>query len=198
MNKIKLLCFVTCAGLLLLSGCAGQAQYETVEQICVADIQKPEAMQIAEETIGKMHFTVAKIDAERGYIRTRPLAGAEFFEFWRSDNIGSFNSAEANLHTIRRIIELDITEAPSQQDGKLCIGCDVKVQRLSLSERKDSDRALKYDKFSGRELRTSRQKLELYSEQKAWIDLGKDQKLATVILKRIEKQIAKLQKERRL
>ena len=181
---------MTCA--LMLAGCASQRKYETVEQLCSADLDKLEAMQIAEDVLAKMNFTFEKADPQTGVIRTRPLPGAQFFEFWRADNVGTFNSAEANLHSIRRAVELNI----QQENERLCITCDVQVQRLSLPERQGGSSARAYRMFS--ESSPSMQKLRVAPEQQrdmAWISLGKDTRLATEILQRIEKRIAKLQKE---
>jgi len=190
--KTNLCSYALMAYVLIVAGCAQQQQYETVEQICLSDISYAEAMQVAEDVLGKMHFTIAKSDAELGIIRTRPLTGAQFFEFWRKDNIGAFNAAEANLHSIRRIVELDMR----QQGTQLCIHCNVNAQRLRLPEREIHSRARAYKIFSqsGR----SRQILKLHKEQKqgmAWVDLGQDKQLATVILKQIENKITKIQKE---
>ena len=195
MNTLKTLLFMVCTAGLFLAGCARPERYETVEQICVPNLTKAEAMQAAEEVLAKMHFTVAKADAEQGIIRSRPLTGAQFFEFWRRDNVGAFNRAEANLHSIRRTVELDI----SRQDEKLCIGCDVKTQRLSIPERQVSSTARAYEMFSISN--PSMQRLELHSEQRrdmVWVDLGRDARLETEILKRIERQVTGLQKEKKL
>jgi len=168
MNKVKLL-FVACVALCTL-GCATRQQHEVVEQIYVPDMDKAEVMQIAEDVLAKMHFTIEKADAENGVIRTRPLPGAQFFEFWRSDNVGALAAAEANLHSIRRIIQLDI----SPQDDKLYIGCNVQVHRLSVPKF-DPPRRTKFEipTLGGME----------------WIDLDKDTQLATEILNRIKQQI---------
>lgn len=186
MNKVKLLFFIACASLLPLAGCAKQQQFKAVEQICVANIQKREAMQTAEDVLRRMHFTISKADAKQGIIRTRPLAGAQFFEFWRRDSVGAKNSAEANLHSLRRTVELDIT----QQGGQLCIGCDVKVRRLSLPEHEVSSSSRAYEMFS---ISTAAmQRLILRPKQKeemAWLDMGEDSRLSTEILKRIEKKL---------
>ena len=184
MNKVESL-FMVCAGLMLLAGCAETQQYKTIEKICVPNLEKAKAMEAAEKVIGEMGFIVAKADAERGYLRTRPLRGAQFFEFWRKDNVGAFNTAEANLNSIRRIVELNI----SQEQGQLCIGCVVKTQRLNLPERQVYSSARVYEIFSTSS--PAKQKLELDSKQKGWMDLGKDAKLATKILRRLEKQISK-------
>jgi len=186
MNKLKPLLFIVCASLLPFAGCAKQHQFKAVEQICVANIQKREAMQTAEDVLRRMNFTIAKADDEQGIIRTRPLAGAQFFEFWRKDSVGAKNCAEANLHSLRRTAELDIT----QQGEQLCIGCDVKVRRLSLPEHEVSSSSRAYEMFS---LSTAAmQRLVLRPEQEkgmAWLDMGEDSRLSTEILKRIEKKL---------
>jgi hypothetical protein len=194
MNKLKSSLFTACAALLFLAGCAEPYRNETVEQICPAGIDKQQAMQIAEDVLGKLRFTIAKSDANLGVIKTRPLAGAQFFEFWRKDNVGSFNSAEANLHSIRRTAELDI----QQQGTLLCIHCNVNTQRLHLPGQELRSRSRAYDMFS--QSSSSRQTLILNPGQKqgmAWVDLGNDTKLATVILKRIEKQINRRERKDR-
>jgi len=194
MNKARSLWFLVCTMLFFLPGCAQTQRYEAAEQICVPDSDKLKVMQIAEDVLSRMHFTIDKADAERGVIRTRPLPGAQFFEFWRSDSVGAFSSAEANLHSIRRIVDLDISDDSEQ----LCITCDVRVQRLSIPEHYVSSSSRAYEMFS--ESSSSMQELRLRPEQKeqmAWLDLGEDRKLATVILKQIEEQITVPQKEKR-
>jgi hypothetical protein len=186
MNAPKSLLFMACSAFCFLAGCAQPQHQEVVEQICLPDTQKPQAMQMAEDVLDRMNFTIAKADIEQGLIRTKPLPAAQSFEFWRSDNVGSFNSTEANLHSIRRTAELGI----NRQAGQLCINCDVKVQRLSLPERQVTSSGRSYALFTPST--QSIQVLELHPEQKesmAWVDLGSDKQLATDILKQIEKQL---------
>lgn len=191
MNRFKTLSFAACVVVGIFGGCAKQQQFETVEQICVGDLDKAEAMRMAEDVLGEMYFSVAKSDSEQGLIRTRPLASAQFFEFWRKDNVGAFNQAESNLHSIRRIVEMDV----SRKEDRLCIGCNVNVQRLNLPERLLRGRGRSYEMFSVSSPKLQRLKLD--AEQRklmAWVDLGRDGQLETEILKRIEKKIARLQK----
>lgn len=173
---------------LLLAGCARQQQYKmAVEPLCVTGLEKTAVMKAAEDVLAEMRFTLEKADANSGLIRTSPLSGAQFFEFWRSDNIGGYNSAEANLHSIRRTVELNI----AQQGEKLCLNCNARVQRLSLPESEVSSSGQAYRMFS--KSTASLQKLTLDPKQKtgmAWVDLGQDSSLAAEILKRIERQIA--------
>ena len=191
-TKLCLCALMACA--LFWAGCA-QQQYETINQICPSGINKEQAMRIAEDCLGELHFSIAKSDADLGFIKTRPLTGAQFFEFWRKDNVGSFSSAEANLHTIRRIAELNIT----RQNTQLCIHCNVDTQRMRLPEREIRSQARPYNLFS--QSGSSWQILKLNPDQKqdmTWIDLGNDDKLTTVILKQIENKIAKMQKGKSL
>jgi len=175
-NSINLYAYALLTCLLTLVGCAKQQQYATIEQISISNIDKTESMQIAEDVLAKMHFTIDKADYENGIIKTRPLPGAQFFEFWRSDNVGASNALEANIHSIRRIVELHINQPAT---GGLSINCNVQVQRLNLPAPRESDKRLpsqnldKLTRTAGAE----------------WADLDKDTKLATKILKRIEKQI---------
>jgi len=143
-------------------------------------------MKVTEDVLSRMHFIVAKADTRQGLIRTKPLPGAQFFEFWRSDNVGAKNFAEANLHSIRRTAELQI----SQQGSQVCIDCSVRVQRLSLPEREVSSSSRAYDMFSRSS--ASMQTLKFNPKQKkgvAWLDMGNDTRLSTEILKQIEKQL---------
>ncbi len=162
------------------------AGHPTVEQ--GRGISTGDLMEITENVLTGMYFTIEKADAQNGIIRTRPLPGAQFFEFWRSDNVGADNTLAANLHTIRRTVTLDI----SQQEMELHIGCEVHAQRLSLPERQANSSARVYGMFS--ESSPSLQRLQLNPEQKekmAWIDIGRDSQLEVEILKRIEAQIVR-------
>jgi hypothetical protein len=140
-------------------------------------VDKPQAMRIAEDVLTGMHFAIEKADVDSGLVRTRPLSGAQFFEFWRSDNVGPSNFAEANLHSIRRNAEVRV----QQQGDKVFICCDVQIQRLSVPEHE----AAGSPGAPMKRLSLSPQQ----EESMTWIDLGKDTRLSTAILKRIEKEI---------
>ena len=171
---------------LLMAGCVEQQQYQTAQPLLMKNINKTQAMQIAEDILVKMYFTIDKANNEIGLIKTKPLSGAKSFEFWRSDNVGANNQFLSDLHSIRRTVELNINE----QNNGLIITCNAKVYRLSLPERDIRSSAHAYDLFSTGS--SGLQNIQISPEQKAdmtWIDLGKDQQLAAEILRRIEKQI---------
>jgi hypothetical protein len=183
---------ITCS--LVFTGCAQQTSSE--QRAGLPDIefylkqeQKPKKaylMKVAEDVLAEMHFTIEKADVDGGTIRTRPLPGAQFFEFWRSDNVGFENALAANLHTIRRTVTLDIR----RQNRGIHIACQVQAQRMSLPERRPSSSARVYGMFS--QSSPLLQRLILNPEQArqmTWIDLGRDPRLESEIIKRIEARI---------
>ena len=183
----KLCTYALMACALAIAGCAEQQQNLTDSIHIPESSGKAETMELVEDVLSKMHFSIEKADIESGLIRTRPLPGAQFFEFWREDNVGTDNALLANIHTIRRTVEIDIV----QQEGQFRIDCNVVVQRLSLPERESFSSARAYQMYSRSS--PSLQKLRFDPEQEegiAWSNLGKDEQLAAEILRRIEKQIS--------
>ena len=173
--------------MLFFGGCAKEQQFEAIDEICLPGVNRAAAMEAAEEVLGEMHFTLEKSDAESGYIRSRPLPGAQAFEFWRKDNVGDYNRAQANLHSIRRTVELEI----SQQERELCIGCDVKVDRLNMPEYEVTSSTQAYRIFS--KSSRLRQQLDANAAQEAcmsWVKLGEDRRLSTEILKQLKEKLS--------
>jgi hypothetical protein len=186
-EKMKILkslnIMVICVNILFSAGCGSKQHCETVKQLCLPMADKEQIMETAEDVLSRMSFSIAKSDAESGYIRTRPLRGAQWFEFWRKDNVGAENSTEANLHNIQRIVELSI----NPENEEFCVKCNVKVQRLSMFDSEPTRASDEYEIFLGKSSRLK--KRELDSMQKSWIELGEDEKLSTKILRQIEKKI---------
>lgn len=166
-------------------GCAQQS-YQTPEPLRLHDVSYMQVMQAAQDALGRMHFAIAKRDVEQGLIRTEPLRGAQLFELWRSDNASWADELEASLHTIRRSVELRITE----QAGRVSVTCTVSVQRLSLPENEVASISQAYQMHSSSA--ATIQRLELTPQQRqdmAWIDLGPDKLLAAKILQEITENL---------
>jgi hypothetical protein len=146
-----------------------------------------------------MHFAIEKLDAEQGLVRTRPLRGAQFFEFWRSDNASTYSWEEANLQSVRRSVELRVRPEDGGQrteDGntpRLCIECTVSVQRLSLPPNEVTGTSEAYRIHSASV--PTLQRIEVTPQQRramAWIDLGQDPDLAARILARVEQRLERV------
>ena len=120
-------------------------------------------------------------------MRTRPLAGGQFFEVWRQDNRGGYNKGMANLHSIQRTAELKFSE----NNGQMCINCNVKLERLSIPEKETDSAARAYYMFS--DSKEESQTLKLNKEQKEkmdWVNLGRDNGLEEYILKKVDKRLS--------
>jgi hypothetical protein len=181
--------------ILLFAGCQTEQPFEAKKRVCREDIKKSELMRVAKDVLSEMYFDIEKADIEHGVIKTKPLPGAQFFEVWRSDNIGEYNTAEANLHSIVRTAQLTF----SRNNNQLCVECIVKIHRLSLPEEEVNSTARAYCLFF--ENTGSLQKLKLSGrqmEQMAWLDMGRDERLETEIINRIEKQITNFKNDIKL
>jgi hypothetical protein len=183
---MKYLALLLIAGSAFFNGCANQTQLNPAETFCTPVDQETALIQAIETTLSQFHYTIDKSDPQTGIIRTNPLPAAKWFEFWRKDNVGSFNYTEANLHSLRKIIEINI----SQNADNLCIDCQARVQRLYLPQKHVTSSSRAYHLFS--RSASSMQNLRLNPQQRTsvtWIDLGTDVRLSNEILSAIKQKI---------
>ncbi|MFA6185818.1 MAG: hypothetical protein WC770_01215 [Phycisphaerae bacterium] len=182
MARYIILLFITAC---LISGCAKRQHFEP-KPICLTGMDANSVMLEAEKALIRMDFVIEKFDVDSGIVRTKPLAGGQFLEVWRQDNRGGYNSGMANLHSIQRTAELRFSE----NNGQMCINCNVKLERLSIPEKEIDSSARAYAMFS--ESREGNQTLRLNEEQKSkmdWVNLGRDNSLEAYILKKVEKRL---------
>jgi hypothetical protein len=190
----------------ILPGCTQQNTHpEMATSKLSQSVNKTEMMEITEDILVRMHFEIEKYDTETGYIKTRPLEGAQFFEFWRNDNIGAQNWFLGNLHSVRRTVEINIdpvasfgpsprlasSDAGAGEAKRRGIDCTVHIQRLSMPEQEVSSSTRAYAMFSRSS--PALQTLRINPEQQrdmAWIDLGRDKELENEIIKRIQTKIS--------
>jgi hypothetical protein len=189
--------WVVLIGATLSLGCMSRRpEPGPVQTLCLENIAKEKAVWAAHDVLTGMHFPIEKLDVEQGIVRTRPLRGAQFFEFWRSDNVGGFNTTEANVQSIRRTVEVRVkafergsVEAATEPAGYR-IECTAQTQRLALPGNEVAGVSQAYMIHTRSE--STLQTLEVTPQQKAqmaWIDLGSDPELAAEILRRIERRI---------
>jgi hypothetical protein len=173
----------------LTGGCAGQRQSMTaIEPTHLENVTTAAAVQAAEDVLVRMHFDIEKADAVHGIVRTRPLRSAQVFEFWRQDSTTASDMLEADIQTVRKLVEIDFKPA----DGQLAIACRVRVQRLSLPEAGTASVSHAYQMHS--RSTASEQSLQLSGRQKqemAWIDLPDDPVLAQRIVGQITGAVKK-------
>jgi len=187
MNRIPVWLVAGIAAAVMFGGCAKRCE-KPINKICTQGVDRQMAMDAAQRTLEDMHFTIEKADANAGYISTRPLTAGQFFEFWRSDTVGCENFAEANLHSVTRIAEIDV----SGPDGEVCIVCKVATRRLSMPQREVNTATELPGVFAKRTGGLQTVKLDKQQQQAAaWMDAGPDAQLQARILERIKKQIEK-------
>lgn len=196
-RRIEITVWVALAGVALSLGCASQpAGPERVQAVCPVGTTTAQAINAAHDVLAGMHFPIEKLDADQGILRTRPLRAGQFFEFWQDDNVGAFNTAEANVQSIRRIVEIrvkpqaeDASSSQSTASG-LSIECDVQVQRLALPGNEAASMSQAYRIHTRSQPNV--QILDVTPQQRkgmAWIDLGPDPQLAAEIVTRIERKL---------
>lgn len=187
MEKIVTILFLM-TGCILFSGCGSEQQVVSDNPVCLPNTLTDQVMEAAQGVLLKMHFEIEKFDTDARYIRTRPLSGAQFFEFWRQDNASASSAAQANLSSLRRIVELECTP----QNTTTCVQCRVRVLRLSIPEAPIEGAGRMAGIYT--ESSAHYQTLEVDRHKQAqieWIDAGPDYDLERNILKRIQRDIEK-------
>ncbi len=185
--------FLLSAGLAALAGCRTVPTAAPATQTtCVANTTTAEVVRAARTVLSRMSFAIEKADPKAGLVRTEPLAGAQFFELWRSDNTRFADAVASNIHSIRKSVELHV----SPDEGQLRLDCTVRVERLSLPGQDIASVSQAY-RMHSRSL-PDLQTFILTPAQRAqmtWIEMGNDEPLAAEIVRRIQKQITRQPEE---
>jgi hypothetical protein len=167
----------------LTAGCAMQSRSAAPgEPTHWAGVTTADAVQAAEDILVRMNFEIEKADATHGVVRTLPLRSAQVFEFWRQDNAAASDVLQADVQTLRKLVQIEFKPA----GGQLAVNCRVRVQQLSIPEAQTAFVSHAYQMHS-RSTPTT-QTLDLSPKQKremAWIDRDDDPILAQRIVERI-------------
>ena len=134
-------------------------------------LSKTQTLHLARNVLLAYHFRIMKEDASAGTLRTHPLSGAQFFEFWRRDGRGSFNVLESSLHTMQRTVEITLRE----QAPGTAFTCVVRAERLSVPGHGIESDSQAYRMLSDSSRSLQKLKLTPYQQRNMeWIDLGLD------------------------
>lgn len=177
---------LTAAAVVCVVGCADARRTAVpVDRLAVQD--KAAAMAAAQETLRQMHFVIEKYDLEAGYIRTFPLRAGQFFEPWRQDNASMEALAQANLHSLRRTVEIFVEM--SEPSARPSLHCRVTVEKLSLPPRPIRTMSRMANLYTDSSQRVQSLDLdEAFIAAMEWIDMGTDAALEQRILARIQRQ----------
>lgn len=62
-------------------------------------------------------FPPERVDRLHGQIVSTPTTGGQWFEWWREDSRGGYQLLESSLHTIRRVVTVDIEPLDTPADA---------------------------------------------------------------------------------
>jgi len=198
-RRIEILWWGALAGILSAPGCtAPDRNAGHRHEVCPEGVTTAAVIDAAHNVLADMHFTIEKLDAEHGVIKTRPLRAGQFFEFWQRENVGGYNIAESNVQSIRRTVELRVTKDAKDTSSLqppasgLHIECNVLVQRLTLPPNEVAGVSQAYLMHTRSEAGLQVFEVtEQQREQMAWLDLGSDPALADKIVQRIERKLGR-------
>jgi hypothetical protein len=172
-----------------LAGCMAPPQPEgpTAMRMQVADY---DAFIDRTLTMLREHdYAPRRVDRVSGVIAAGPTTGKQWFEFWRRDVLGPYHELESSLHTVRRIVhvEIDRADPASASDGGLCnVIVEVEKSRYSAPQRQVTTAsgalAIYSERLPTREgLRNARERDE------HWVPLGRDGELEQYLLDQISR-----------
>lgn len=168
-----------------ISGCANMGPNQEATALLVKN-EQPEVFAAVLTVLKGFHFQIDKADPQEGFIESKPLTGAQWFELWRHENSDPRTWLESNLHSIRRVATLQLHE----EQGYIQIHCRIQIQRLNVPARPVTSSSQVYHVLSDSEPLV--QHLEFTDEQEKkmhWTDLGEDDALASRILRKIQRRL---------
>ncbi len=95
----------------------------------------------ASSVLRRYDFPPQFVDRERGTIVSRPATSGQWFEPWRVDSQGGYQLVESSMHTMRRVVSVDIQpvemkNAAAENEGPRATGdyrLRVRVDKLRFS-----------------------------------------------------------------
>ena len=134
-------------------------------------------------TLRKHHFAPDRQDRRLGILTSHPTVSMQFFEPWRRDAPGLYQFAEANLSTIRRIVEIRIEVADRSSDAYQ-VAVQVDKYRYSAPERQVTTASGALQIFGERLPTTTGERLP-HEGSVHWAKLGRDERLELSLLGQI-------------
>ncbi len=170
---------------LLLVGCQApeRAVGPTTEDVPIADY---EAFVDNALTVLREHDLQPEvIDRSIGLIRSEPTTSKQWFEFWRGDAPGGYQTLESSLHTIRRTVTVTVAapETSSVSDGRYAVGVEVQKERFSQAQRQVTTTSGAIGVYSRR--LPARSGLLPGQSNDVWVSLGRDVLLERRLLARL-------------
>jgi hypothetical protein len=145
-------------------------------------------------------FPPDRVDPARGLIVSDPATSGQWFEWWRVDSQGAYQTLESSLHTMRRIVTVNLEPLDTEGDRPAEEGAGPLAEtpgagRYRLIVRVDKSRYSAPE----RQITTASGALAIYSERiptteglrgaesrgAHWVPLGRDPLLEAYLLERL-------------
>lgn len=185
----------------LLAGCQAPPQPTGPTQVTLRIADYPAFVDAALSRLRLCDFHPDYVDRTHGLIITEPTTSAQWFEPWRVDARGPYHALEASLHTIRRVVTVEIeglddaalaaqaapleplTTMPAEPP-QYRLSVRVDKARLSLPERQVTTSSGALNMYSPRY--PSRAGLRgVWATRGEWVDLGRDALLEAFLLEKL-------------
>jgi hypothetical protein len=135
------------SGTLALSGCQAPAAPSGPTQMTLHVPDYDAFVDASLSVLRRYEFTPDRVDRSHGLIISAPTTSGQWFEWWRVDSLGGYQTLESSLHTTRRIVTVNIEpvvagedregEAPAEPPtgGTFRVTVQVDKSRFSAPER---------------------------------------------------------------
>jgi len=178
-------------GLLVLlaavaAGCTTPSAARFSNPMILTDAAPSQVEVAAERIVTELRFEIERPPTAPGRITTLPLTGASWFEFWRQDTQGAFQSVEASAHTVRRMVTVQVM--PKDKGCQVLVKVDK--QRLSAPNVMPDNIAEAFSKYNPEDSELVRQN-ELAPKKYKWVETGRDEILEQYILEHIQLAIGR-------
>ena len=166
-----------------LGGCARDVRLDNPLDIPTANPER--VAKVTERVLQELRFQLIypKVVPER--IETAPLTGASWWEFWREDTVGGYQTAESSFHTIRRHVSVALK--PREDGTQLA----VRVTKERLAQPGTGPLSIG-ESFGVHMYETMPMLLPNFGEpaHQRWVDRGRDDACEQRILNRIYRYLA--------
>jgi len=181
MIKRRLIISVSFCALLL--GCTKPTQPRW-EGIAVEKASFDQVWEVCLTSLKDRGLKVDRQDRRFGLIVSEPTIGEQFFEFWRKDAVSSDDVLLSSLHTIRRIVSIQVT---TQGPRKFEVRVQAQAQRASIpgDQLDNTVEAFELLNRQGIPASPSRRDYVRPQAEPIWVDIGREPALEQYILEDI-------------
>jgi hypothetical protein len=163
------------------AGCSRGIEVRFPNPMPMSSVDVATGERAARGVLRDMRFDIVYPPAKPGLVETEPMTGSSWFEFWREDTIGSYQTAESSLHTIRRRVTVAVT--PASKGSQVSV--KVEKQRMSAPDSAPQHISAAFNIYRPGDTDLLRQD-EMAPHTYRWIEIGRDDALEQRILEHIQ------------